>query len=108
MRVIGILPNKEQVGALIDSLRVSGFEREDMIISEMEKSYTERGGEDNIFIKNENDSLNKQDPYTDIFKDTAHMGVVVAVETSKHQMDRVRTLMKENGAIHILEDASRE
>lgn len=105
MRVIGILPNKEQVGALVDSLKVSGFERQDMIISDMEKSFTRRGEDDDISnIKTESDSLTSRDPFTDILKDKAHMGIVVAVETSKHQMDRVRTLMKENGAMHIIED----
>lgn len=105
MRVIGIVPTKQAVGGLVETLRISGFERQDMIISDMEKSFSERGAEDDISnLKTENDSLTDRTPYTDFLLEYADQGIVVAVEVSKHQMDRVRGIMKENGATHIIED----
>lgn len=105
MRVIGIMPDKEQVGALVDSLRISGFERQDMIITDMEDSFTRRGKDDAVaYTKTEKDSLNSRDPYSDLLMEEFDHGIIVAVEASKHQMDRVRSIMKENGAVRIIED----
>lgn len=103
MRVTGIMPDKERVGELIDSLKISGFERQDMIITDMEKSFTQRGeNDDTSYLKTESESLVSRDPYTDFLTDEVSQGIVIAVEASKHQSDRVRTIMKENGAIKII------
>lgn len=103
MRVIGIMPDKERVGELVDSLKISGFERQDMIITDMEKSFSQRGeNDDTSYLKTESESLVNRDPFTDLLTDKIDQGIVVAVEASKHQADRARTIMRENGAIKVI------
>lgn len=105
MRIIGILPDKEQVGFLVDSLRNEGFEREDMVITDISKSYADPGEDADVaYLKNENDSLNNPDPYPDFLLGEVREGLVVAVDSSKHRADRVRMLMEQNGATKIIQD----
>lgn len=103
MRIIGILPSREQVGGLVDSLRNAGFDRKDMIISKMEKSEPP-DPVDVAYVKTENDSLTDLGPYTDFLKDRFQRGIVVAVETPKHETDHVRAIMEQNGAVEIIQD----
>jgi len=42
MRIVALMPDEGQVGFLVDSLRNEGFDRKDMIISDLAKTRDER------------------------------------------------------------------
>jgi len=105
MRIIGIIPNKEQVGGLVDSLRNAGFERKDIIISDMNKTFDNKSNiTDDVYIKTETDSIAGLTPFTQYLEDKADSGIVVAVETSKHETSRVREIMEQYGASKVFQD----
>lgn len=108
MRLIARFPDKTQVGSLVDSLRNSGFDRKDMIISDLEdneKLDMNEALEEVILIKTEQDSLTSAAPYAEGFKELrGRKGIIVAVETPKHAGDRVRALMEQSGAAEIIQD----
>ncbi|GFN22113.1 hypothetical protein TAMC210_04290 [Thermanaeromonas sp. C210] len=104
-RIIGIVPNQDQVGGLIDSLEAAGFDRRDMIVSNLSKSLEERRNPSEItFLKTEREGLWETGAYIDFLADEAGTGIVVAVEVPRHEAARVREIMEQNGAAKILQD----
>jgi hypothetical protein len=109
LRLIAKMPNREDVGALVDSLRNVGLDRKDMIISSAEKDelfgsvYAE--ARESILVKNERDALGELESFTSGIE---HMdeneGIVVAVEVPKHASNRVREIMEQSGAVQIIQD----
>lgn len=110
MRLVAIMPDREQVGFLVDSLRQAGFERDDMIITDLagprqETAVPNEVVEEMIFIESEREGLwEAQDFFSGVSDDTYNFGVAVAVEVPKHAADRVRRIMEENGAVKIYSD----
>ncbi|QNB44917.1 hypothetical protein BR63_00380 [Thermanaerosceptrum fracticalcis] len=109
MRLIARFPNKEQVGFLVDSLRNSGFDRKDMIISdlgeEQEFKSIEDAAEEMPLIKTELESLSKVGTFGDSIKGLkGRDGIIVAVELPKHDATRVREMMEQSGAVEIIQD----
>ncbi|CEP68965.1 Uncharacterized [Moorella glycerini] len=106
-RVIGIMPNQEQVGGLIDSLKNAGFDRKDMVVASLSRSFTEWENPDEIaYLKTERDELWQEgtDTYTDFLAASAGQGVAVAVEAPRHELARIREIMEQNGAAKIIQD----
>lgn len=104
-RIIGILPNQQQVGALIDSLRAAGFDRKDMIISDLSKSFRGRRDPGEMpYLKTEREGLWEMGAYTDFLTDEAGQGIVVAVEAPRNEAARIREIMEQNGAAKIIQD----
>ncbi|WP_258360645.1 hypothetical protein [Moorella sulfitireducens (nom. illeg.)] len=106
-RVIGIIPNQEQVGGLIDSLKNAGFDRKDMIVASLSKSFTDWEKPDEIaYLKTERDELWQEGTgaYTDFLAGYAGQGVAVAVEAPRHELARIREIMEQNGAAKILQE----
>ncbi|HBX22121.1 MAG TPA: hypothetical protein DEF34_00575 [Desulfotomaculum sp.] len=113
MRIVAWMPDQDQVGSLVDSLRNAGFDRQDMIISDLADAERQRHDDpDEIanevaFIKTERDGLWEAGAYVDGikgFKPEGKSGFVVAVKTPKHETDRVRTIMEQSGAAQIIQD----
>lgn len=108
MRLIARFPDKTQVGSLVDSLRNGGFDRKDMIISDLEdheKWDMKEALEEVILIKTEQESLTSAAPYAEGIKELrGKKGIIVAVETPKHESDRVRAMMEQAGAMEIIQD----
>lgn len=108
MRLIARFPDKTQVGSLVDSLRNGGFDRKDMIISDLEdnkKWDMEEALEEVILIKTEQESLTSVEPFAEGIKGLqGKKGIVVAVETPKHESNRVRAMMEQSGAVEIIQD----
>ncbi len=109
MRIIGRYPDERQVGAAVDSLRNAGFDRGDMIISnladESEWHNTKDAAREIIFVKTERDGLGEIGNFAEGVKGlTGEEGIVVAVKTPKHESDRVRAILEQTGAVEIIQD----
>ncbi|MFZ5650901.1 MAG: hypothetical protein ACOY4I_08600 [Bacillota bacterium] len=111
MRLIALMPDEGQVGFLVDSLRNEGFDRKDMIISDLAKARGERlrdpeeVAEELAFIKTERDELWETAPSAyGVEGLNAGRGILVAVECPKHAASRVRNIMEQNGASKIIQD----
>ncbi|WHH58146.1 hypothetical protein [Petroclostridium sp. X23] len=109
MRLIARLPVQDQVGSLVDSLRNIGFDRKDMIISdigeEQKWNNPETAAEEMSFIKSERDGLWEIGTFAEGIKGLkGKQGIVVAVETPKHDADKVRAIMEQSGAVEIIQD----
>lgn len=109
MRLVARFPDKRQVGALVDSLRNGGFDRKDMIISDLAEEQkwntVEEAAREEIFIKTERNGLGEIETFGSGIKGLkGKEGIVVAVKTPKHESDRVRSIMEQSGAIEIVQD----
>ncbi|MFZ5642646.1 MAG: hypothetical protein ACOY46_03515 [Bacillota bacterium] len=111
MRLVALMPNEGQVGFLVDSLRNAGFNRKDLIISDLAKARDERirdpeeYADEIAYIKTERDELWETAPFADGVKGlNATRGILVAVECPKHSASRVRDIMEQNGASKIYQD----
>jgi hypothetical protein len=110
MRIIGRLPDKRQVGFLVDSLKNSGFDRKDMIVSDLmdaagQQAVPEEVADKVAFIKTERDGAWETGAFSDGVKSLeGGTGIIVAVKTPKHDADRVRAIMEQSGAIEIIQD----
>lgn len=109
MRIIARMPNQQQVGFLVDSLRNIGFDRGDMIISNMAKGQKwnnpEAAAEEISFIKTERDGLWEVGTFAEGIEDLeGNEGILVAVKTPKHEADKVRSVMEQSGAVEIVQD----
>lgn len=109
MRIIGRFTDKRQAGALVDTLKKSGFDRKDMIISTLAKEQhhnsTLEAADEITFIKSERDGLGEYETFGSGIKGLeGKSGIIVAVKTPKHESDRVRAYMEQSGAVEILQD----
>lgn len=112
MRIIARLPDTRQVGFLVDTLRNGGFDRKDMIISDLADVKGQRlddpeeVADEIAFIKTEREGLWETGAFADGIKglNPGKRGIIVAVETPKHEADRVRAMMEQSGAIEIIQD----
>ncbi|MFZ5986238.1 MAG: hypothetical protein ACOYWZ_03810 [Bacillota bacterium] len=110
MRLIARLPDERQVGALVDSLRNSGFDRKDMIVSDMAKEQKFNSVEEATdagvsLIKTERDGLGELETFAEGIKGLkGDEGIIVAVKTPKHDAQRVREIMEQSGAVEIIQD----
>ncbi|MBZ4647560.1 MAG: hypothetical protein PWR27_2486 [Petroclostridium sp.] len=109
MRLIARLPNKDQVSFLVDSLRNIGFDRKDMIISDLAEEQKwntpEEAAEEISFIKTERDGLWEMGTFSEGIKGfKGDTGIIVAVKSPKHEADKVRSIMKQSGAVEIIQD----
>ncbi|MGE4283663.1 MAG: hypothetical protein AB7G87_08075 [Clostridia bacterium] len=110
MRLIARLPIEEQVSSLVDSLRNIGFDRGDMIISNLadEQSFdsVEQATEAGVsMIKTERNGLNDTGTFAQGIKGLkGKEGIIVAVKTPKHEASKVREIMEQSGAVEIIQD----
>jgi len=112
MRLIARMPEKRQVGYLVDTLRNSGFDRKDIIIADLADVEGQRRDDpDEIadevtFIKTERDGLWEAGAFADGIKGlkSNKPGIIVAVEIPKNEADKVKAVMEQSGAIEIIQD----
>lgn len=109
MRLIARFPDQRQASALIDSLRNTGLDRKDMIVSSLGKEQEfhdlKTASENMIFIKTEREGLGEFETFDDgITGLKGREGIIVAVETSKHNTNRIREIMEQSGAVEIIQD----
>lgn len=109
MRLIGRFPDERQVGALVDSLKNEGFDRKDMIISDLAKEQiwntAEEAAEEISFIKTERNGLGEIETFGSGIKGIkGRTGIIAAVKVPKHEADKVRSIMEQSGAVEIVQD----
>ncbi len=109
MRIVARFPDQHQASALIDSLRNAGFDRKDMIVSDLAKepvwNTTEEAAQEMTFIKSEREGLGEIETFGSGIKGLkGDSGIIVAVKTPKHKSDRVRSLAEQSGAVEIVQD----
>lgn len=109
MRIIARMADIRQASFLIDSLRTGGFDRSDLIVSDLAedqewRTFAEAFDEQSL-IKTEREGLNELGTFADGIEDLqGKEGIIVAVKTPKHEADRVRAMMKQSGAVEIIQD----
>ncbi len=109
MRLIARFPDQRQVGALVDSLRNAGFERKDMIITDLADTQVfntmEEASEEISFIKTERNGLGEIETFASGIKGLeGKSGIIVAVKTPKHESTIVSSIMEQSGAVEIVKD----
>lgn len=109
MRLIARFPDNKEASALIDTLKKAGFDRKDMIVSDLAKQQEyntiEEAAEEITFIKTERDGLGEIETFGQGIKGLkGKRGIIVAVETPKHESDRIRSYMEQSGAVEIIQD----
>lgn len=109
MRLIAVFPDQHQASALIDTLKKGGFDRNDMIVSDLAKEQEfrtlEEAAKEITFIKTERDGLGEFETFASgITGLESKRGIIVAVKTPKHEGDRVRSYMEQSGAVEIVQD----
>jgi len=110
MRLVARFPDKRQVGALVDSLRVIGIDRQDMIISDMAEEQKYHDAEEAtdagmIFVKSERNGLGELEPFwTGVKGLKGDVGIIVAVKVARHDADQVVSIMEQSGAVEIIQD----
>lgn len=109
MRIIARFPDEKQASALIDTLRNAGFDRKDMIVSDLAKEQKyrtiEEASEEITFVKTERDGLGEIETYgSGIDGLKRSTGIIVAVKAPKHESDRIRSYMEQSGAVEIIQD----
>lgn len=109
LRLIARFPEQDQVGFLVDSLKNAGFDRQDMIISDLaqEPESPQEMLTEVPLIKTERDSIQVGETGTfgaGVKGLKGRKGIIVAVELPKHATDQVRAIMEQSGAVEIVQD----
>ena len=109
MRLIARFPDQRQIGALVDSLKNAGFDRKDMIVSDLADTQVfhtiEEAAEEISFIKTERNGLGEIESFASGIKGLeGKRGIIVAVKTPKHESTIVRSIMEQSGAVEIIKD----
>jgi len=102
MRLVGVFKRENQIGGLVDSLKNSGINRSDIIISDKPKTNNRHSALDEVYIKSESDSLAGISTLSDTLPNEAKEGILVAVEVPKKNTAEVREIMEQSGASKIL------
>ena len=109
MRLIARFPNNKQASFLVDSLRNIGFDRRDMIISDLaeiqEFRTVDNAAREISFIKTERQGFDEIETFSSGIEGLkGEKGIIVAVKTPKHEASRVREIMEQSGAVEIIQD----
>ncbi|HWR61593.1 MAG TPA: hypothetical protein VN580_08285, partial [Clostridia bacterium] len=91
MRLIARFSDKRQIGALVDSLKNAGFDRKDMIISDLADAQVSNTVEE-AAEELQSFAGGSMEP-------EGENGIIVAVKTPKHESTIVRSLMEQSGAV---------
>ncbi|AYO31619.1 hypothetical protein D2962_14310 [Biomaibacter acetigenes] len=91
---------------IIHSTTNMGFNRKDMIITNMAKSERdlEKDPDEIIDIKTEREGLGEKEYYTDALPDRVREGILVILETPEKEAARVMEIMEQSGAARIIKE----
>jgi hypothetical protein len=90
-------------------MRNAGFDRKDMIISDLADSQVfntvEEASQEISFIKTERNGLGEIESFASGINGLeGESGIIAAVKTPKHESTIVRSIMEQSGAVEIIED----
>ena len=110
MRLTAIMPVRDQVGFLVDGLKNAGFDRKDMIITDLGDVDNHKDDSPNevaealAFVKTENDGLWDVKAYAEgLGENIPGSGIAVVVELPKKEAGKVRALMEQFGATKVIQ-----
>ncbi len=111
IHIIGRFLDPGKVGGLVDSLKNSGIQRRDMIISAMdeEKFQSMRNDvQDNrasAVVKTDQDDPGQLEAFVESVNDLSDLhddaGIVVYVKAARHKAQEVKSIMEQSGAAEI-------
>lgn len=111
MRLIARFSDRKQVGPLVDTLKQAGFDRDDMVISDLEDGEgwdtPEEAVREEALVQTERESIRigEVEPFGEGIEGLkGKKGIIVAVEIPKHESGRVREMMEQSGAVEIIQD----
>jgi hypothetical protein len=107
MHIIGIFPDPSDVGGLVDTLKNSGIERRDMIISAYDEEKfagMEAATQSPITnIMSDQEDLGEIDTFAQGVKDLDNTnGIVVCIKCPRHKSEEVKSVMEQSGALEIV------
>ncbi len=111
IHIIGRFLDPGQVGGLVDTLRNSGIQRRDMIISTMDEEKFQSMRNDvkdnraSAVVKTDQDDPGQLEAFVESVNDLSDMhedaGIVVYVKAAKHKAQEVKSVMEQSGAVEI-------
>lgn len=106
MHLIGIFPEVSQVGGLVDTLKNSGIQRRDMIISVYDEEKFEKmealTESPMTYIMADQEDLGEIETFVNGVKELdSKSGLVVCVKCSRHKAQEVKSVMEQSGALEI-------
>lgn len=109
MHLMGKFLDPSEVGGVVDTLKNSGIQRRDMIISTYAQEKFEEmeaQTESSITnIKSDQDDLGEIQTFVEGVKllDESN-GIVVSVKAARHKAQEVKSVMEQSGAVEIIVD----
>ncbi|AEY64980.1 hypothetical protein [Clostridium sp. BNL1100] len=104
-----------QVGGVVDSLRNSGINRQDMIISSFDEAKFRSMNADAIdnhisaTVKTEQDDPGRLKSFLESLNELNHdSGIVVFVKAARHKAQEVKSVMEQSGAVEIKIDDDKD
>lgn len=109
MNITATMVNKEQAKDLVDSLRYIGFEQSDINIRQVsqqrDRNDFEETAEEITFIDTMRDGQWKIEPLRQDMKGlNSKEGIIVTVEATRRDADKVRLMMEQSGAIEVIQE----
>lgn len=109
IHIIGRFPEPGQVGGLIDTLKNSGIQRRDMIVSsydeeKFESMEVEADPKNPVSYSDQDDFGELKSFVEGINEFEEHDGIVVSVKCPRHKSQEVKSVMEQSGASEIVVD----
>jgi hypothetical protein len=106
MHLIGIFPEPSDVGGLLDTLKNSGIDRKDMIISAYdEEKFAKMEASTDSSITNimtDQEDLGELETFVEGVKHLDETnGIVVCVKCARHKAQEVKSCMEQSSAVEI-------
>lgn len=115
IKIIGRFLEPGQVGGVVDSLKNSGINRHDMIISSFDEAKFKSMNADAIdnhisaTVKTEQDDPGRLKSFLESLNELNHdSGIVVFVKAARHKAQEVKSVMEQSGAIEIKIDDDKD
>ncbi|MBA1334475.1 MAG: hypothetical protein HPY66_2324 [Firmicutes bacterium] len=89
---------------LFTGRRKIGIPRNQIIVSDLDKTPDRHSAMDAVYIKTETESISKAGMFAGTLGLEGESGVVVAVEIPETNSSRVREVMEQSGAVKIIQD----
>jgi hypothetical protein len=109
IHIIGRFLEPGQVGGLIDTLKNSGIQRRDMIVSsydeeKFESMEVEADATNPVSYSDQDDFGELKSFVEGINEFEEHDGIVVSVKCPRHKLQEVKSVMEQSGATEIVVD----
>ncbi|OPX44932.1 hypothetical protein CLHUN_11640 [Ruminiclostridium hungatei] len=111
IHIIGRFLDPGQVGGLVDSLKNSGIQRRDMIISAMDEEKFQsmrndvKDNQTSAVIKSDQDDPGQLEAFVESVNELSDLhedaGIVVYVNAARHKAQEVKSVMEQSGAVEI-------